>query len=172
MATVYQVLSPDEAQFLSSAFPQIIKNGTNVPTSALSYDASADYEDAFWKIFLMNYAAGTITVDLYWYAANATTGQVQWEVAMAAYTPETDTEDVEATTAVGSEVAAGYDTHLGTTSKRIHKYTLSLDNANKRDNAANNDIAWIRIRRDGNHASDTMANDAVLVMAVLSYSDT
>lgn len=167
MATVRQVLLPEAAQFLSSAFPAFDKvNGSNFPVARLLYDATAD-EAAYWHIEALNYGSGGITVDIDWYAVNATTGVVRWGVALAAITPETDTTDIE-TKALATEQTVD-DTHLGTTSRRIMRATLTLTNL---DNLATGDEAWLRVRRIGSNGADTLSNDAALTMIRLSYSDT
>lgn len=167
MANVRCDLEPEAAQFLATAFPQFDKaNGTNFPVSGLRYDASAD-EAAFWKIDSFNYGSGNITCDLLWYAENATTGVVRWEAAIAAITPNTDTQDV--TTDALATVQTFDDTHLGTTGKRVHSAQITISNL---DSVAADDIVFVRIRRIGSNAADTMANDAWLIQARLTYSDT
>ena len=55
MATVTQVLFPENAAFLSSSFPAFARNlGTNFPVTGLAYDAAAQ-EMARW---LGNFASG------------------------------------------------------------------------------------------------------------------
>ncbi|MCZ2076465.1 MAG: hypothetical protein LC130_15875, partial [Bryobacterales bacterium] len=89
------ILAPEEAQFLASAFPQYVKNnGTNFPVSGLAFDAAAD-EAAFWKFRAVDYTSGNLTLDLFWYADTATSGNIVWDAQIAAITPETDTQDVE-----------------------------------------------------------------------------
>lgn len=167
MANVRVDLEPEAAQFLASTFPQFDKvNGTNFPVSGLRYDASAD-EAAFWRVDAFNYGSGNPTLDILWYAENATSGVVRWGASLAAITPDTSTQDIT-TKAITTEVTVD-DTHLGTTGKRVHKATITLTSL---DALANNDLMYIRIRRVGSNGSDTMANDAWLVQARLTYSDT
>ncbi|MFD8556616.1 hypothetical protein ACFV1N_04895 [Streptosporangium canum] len=167
MATVRQYLSPEEAQFLGSAFPMFDKvNGTNFPVSRLLFDAAAT-ETAYWKFEPLAYGAGNITCDLIWYAVNATTGVVRWEVALAVITPESDSQDIE-TKALATAHTVD-DTHLGTTSKRLHRATVTISNL---DSIAAGDEVWLKVSRVGGNAADTMANDAALSSVRLSYSDT
>ncbi|MEV0149102.1 MULTISPECIES: hypothetical protein [unclassified Nonomuraea] len=168
MGTVSRELHPDEAKYGSAAFPQFTKNnGTNGPVSWLAYDAAAT-ETAYWEVTAFSYGSGNITVDLIWGAATATSGVVRWEVAIAAITPEADSQDPE-TKAYATAVAVD-DTHLGTTAKRLHRATVSLSGASL-DSIAALDEVWVRIARLGAHANDTLAGDAWLKKAVLSYSD-
>jgi hypothetical protein len=171
MATVYPVrLLPESAQFLASAFPSLGKaNGTSFPVMGLYYDAATD-EAAFWHLpDLSDYGSGNWSVDIEWYASNATSGNVVWEVQIASITPNTDSGSVE-TKALGT-LNFVQDTHLGTTGKRLHRCTITLSNL---DSFAVLDDVWLRIARDANstNATDDMANDAILTAAIISYSDT
>jgi hypothetical protein len=167
MATVSQLLLPEEAQFLGSSFAQFNKvNGTNLPVASLAYDATAT-EYAFWKWVAFNYGSGNITVDLVWYADTASTGVVRWEVAMAAITPDADTQDVETDTLATAQTVD--DTHLGTVGQRLHRASVAIAGL---DSVAAGDECWLRVGRIGGNAADTMAGDALLTSVRLSYSDT
>lgn len=167
MATIRLDLDPEQAQFPGTVFAAFDKfAGTNFPVSGLRYDASTD-EAAFWKIDSFAYGSGNLTLDILWQADNATSGVVRWEGAIAAITPDTDSQDV--TTKALATATTFDDTHLGTTGKRVMIATLTLANL---DSIAANDVVWVRIRRIGSNAADTLANDAWLLQARLSYSDT
>jgi hypothetical protein len=167
MATVPRELHPDEAKFGSAAFPQFIKNnGTNGPVSWLAYDAAAT-ESAYWEFTALSYGSGNLALDIIWGAATATSGVVRWEAAIAAITPETDSQDPE-TKAYATALTVD-DTHLGTTAKRLMRATITISNL---DSLAANDEVWLRIARIGGNAADTLAGDAWLHRAILSYSDT
>jgi hypothetical protein len=167
MATVPRELHPDEAKYGSAAFPQFIKNnGTNGPVAWLAFDAAAT-ETAYWELTAFSYGSGSLTLDIVWGAATATSGVVRWEAAIAAITPESDSTDPEAK--AYATVSTVDDTHLGTTAKRLMRATITISNL---DSLAANDEVWLRIARLGGHANDTLAGDAWLKKAVLSYSDT
>ena len=167
MASVYRELQPEQASYLGSTFPGYSKvNGTNFPVSGLYFDAAAD-EAAFWKLQALLYGSGNLTLDLEWYADSATSGVVRWGGAIAAITPDTDSQDVE-TKAFATETTVD-DTHLGTTGQRLHRCTITISNL---DSLAAGDVVWLRIRRIGSNGADTMTGDAILVKATLSYSDT
>lgn len=168
MATVYLDLAMESAQFLSTNFPQMVKNGTNFPVLGLSYDAATD-EAAFWRFVATSYGSGNLTLDLYWYADTATSANVVWEAQLAAITADTDSGDVE--TKALATLNFVQDTHLGTTGQRLHKCSITISNL---DSIAAGDECWLRIARDANgtSATDDMTGDAILVGAVLSYSDT
>ncbi|ARX81499.1 hypothetical protein SMD44_00897 [Streptomyces alboflavus] len=166
MANVRLDLAPEEACFLASTFPQIDKvNGSNFPVTGLRFDAAAD-EAAFWKIDSFGYGSGNVTCEILWYAENATSGVVRWEAAIAAITPDTDSQDV--TTDGLATAQTVDDTHLGTVGKRVHKASVTISNL---DSIAADDIVWVRIRRIGSNGADTMANDAWLIQGRLTYSD-
>lgn len=166
MATVWQSLYPEEAQFLAAGFAQFVKsNGTSFPVAALAYDA-AGTEYGWWKWTPFNYGSGNITCDLIWYADSTTSGTVRWEVALAAITPNTDTQDVE--TKAFAAVQTFDDAHLGTTAQRLHQATITISNL---DSIAADDECWLRVGRVGGNAADTLTGDALLASVRLSYSD-
>jgi hypothetical protein len=165
MATVAQQLDPAAAQFLSTAFPAAVKNGTNFPVFGLAYDAATD-EAAFWLIRAVNYGSGNLTVAIDWYADTATSGDVVWEVQLAAITPDTDSQDVE--TKALATLNNVTDSHLTGTGQRLHRASVTVSNL---DSLAANDDVWIRIARDANNAADTLAGDVILVLATVTYSD-
>lgn len=167
MGTVYQQLTPEAAAFPAATFPQFNKvAGTSFPVTGLAYDAATD-EAAFWKVEAIAYGSGNVTCDIAWYADSASSGDVVWGVSLAAITPDTDSGDVE-TKALAAENTVT-DTHLGTTGQRLHRASVTVSNL---DSLANRDDVWVRVRRVGSSGSDTMTGDAILVLGVLSYSDT
>lgn len=167
--TAYVECLPETAQFLAANFPALNKvNGTNFPVSHLAYDPSAATdEEAFWKFRAIGYTSGNLTLDIYWYADTATSGDVIWVGRIAAITPNTDTQDVETKAFATANTVT--DTHLGTTGQRLHQATITISNL---DSLAVDDLVWIGIARDGNAAGDTMTGDALLALAVVSYANT
>lgn len=166
MANVVQQFLPDTAQFLSSSFPALTKNGTNFPAIGLAYDATAA-ENAFWMFRAVNYASGNLTLGLDWYADTATSGDVVWSAAIAAITPDADTQDIETKAFATANTVT--DTHLGTTGQRLHRCTITISNL---DSLAAEDDVWLKIFRDAANAADTMTGDAILTGATVSYLST
>jgi hypothetical protein len=166
LATVYQQLDPGSAQFLSSSFPALVKNGTNFPIAGLAYDAAAD-EAAFWHFRAVRYGSGNLTATVEWYADTASSGDVVWGTQLAAITPNTDTQDVETKALATANTAT--DTHLGTTGQRLHTIDVTISNL---DSLALDDAVWLRVYRDADAAGDTMTGDAILTLVTVSYSDT
>lgn len=166
MATVYRELAPEEAQFLATAFPQFVKNnGTAFPVTSLAYDATTS-EAAYWKLAAFNYGSGNITCDVLWYADTASTGAVVWQAAVAAITPNTDSQDVETKALATAQQAT--DTHLGTVGQRLHSVTVTVTNL---DSVAAGDVVWLKLARLPADAGDTMTGDALVLAVWLSYSD-
>lgn len=166
MATTFVELRPERAQFRSSSYPSLSRvDGTSNPVFGLAFDPST-IQECFWRFSLQRYGSGNLTLDLYWYAATATTGVIRWGGSIACITADTDTQDIT-TKALATETTVD-DTHLGTTGKRLHKCSITISNL---DSIANGDIVQLRLRRVANNAADTMSGYGVLVAAVLSYSD-
>jgi hypothetical protein len=167
MATVRQDFDPDSARFMTTSFPRLgAITGTSAPIPCLQYDAAAT-QDAFWRFAAFNYGSGNLTLDVLWYADTASSGVTRWDTAIAAITPETDTQDVETKALAASQAVD--DTHLGTVAQRLHRATITIANV---DAIAALDYVWLRISRLGAHANDTMTGYANFVQAQLSYSDT
>lgn len=164
MADVYIELRPEEAIFASSNFPQYIKNnGSNFPVSWLAFDAGST-ESAYFDLSAISFGGTQITCDLIWGAASATSNVVRWEVAVAAITPETDSQDPETKTFATAHTVD--DTHLGTTAKRLMKATVTITNI---DSLEDGDEMWLKVSRLGGHTNDTMTGDAWLRKVRLTY---
>jgi hypothetical protein len=166
MATVTQTLLATDAQFLSTAFPGLVKNGSSFPVTGLAFDAASD-EVAYWTFYAAAYGSGNVTVRVFWYADTASSGDVVWEAQLAAITANTDTQDVETKALATANTAT--DTHLGTTGQRLHSIDITMSNL---DSLAAGDSVWLRLARDANNAADTMTGDAIVEKVVLTYSDT
>jgi hypothetical protein len=167
MATVKLYLAPEEAQFAASAFPGFVKNaGTNFPVSGLAYDGTTS-ERAYWKFEPASYGSGNITCDILFYNDSSTAGACVWEAALAAITPETDSQDVETKAfATAQQVTKS---HPGSVAQRLQKATITISNL---DSVAAGDEAWLRISRLPADAGDTSSADIILTSVRLSYSDT
>lgn len=166
MGTVRVALDPGAARFGGSSFPGLsLVQGTNFPVFSLAYDGSST-ERAFWKVPLLGYGSGNITCTVEWYADTATSGGVTWETALAAITPNTDSQDVETKAFATANTAT--DTHLGTTGQRVHTVDVTISNL---DSVTAGDVVWLRVSRLPADAGDTMTGDAMLLGLTLAYSD-
>jgi hypothetical protein len=161
-------LTAKEADFKDTLFPQIYRDAGpsgGPPHLCLGYDDGASNEEAHWQLSGHDYEGGDLTVDIYWYAANATSGVVRWGVRLAAYTAETDSSDVESKAYATADEQA--DTHLGTTSKRVMKTSHTISST-ELDSMAAGDLSWLGIYRDSSDSGDTMSNDAIFERAEVS----
>lgn len=173
MGTVYHSFRPLEglqADEANNPFPQ--PNGIggvsgNIFYQVYGYD-DAITETAYWGFRAVGYGSGNLTVDIFWVADTATSGNVVWGAAIAAVTPDVDSGSLQSK-AFATE-ATVTDTHLGTNARRLHKATITISSL---DSLAADDEVFLRIRRLGGDASDTMVGDALLAEEItLSYSDT
>jgi hypothetical protein len=142
-------------------------SGTNFPVESLAFDAALD-EAVFFTFPAVDYqATGNLTARLRWYADTASTGVVTWEAALAAITPDIDTQDIE--TKAFATAQTFDDTHLGTGAQRLHECTITISNL---DSLIAEDWCVLRIRRLGSTSgTDTMAGDALLTEIGVDYSD-
>lgn len=169
MATIPHWFTPEEAQFLAAAFPQYLRTlGTNFPDSVLMFDGGSADEEAYFKFQAHGYGSGNLTLDVYWRAATATSGNIVWGAQIAAITSNTDSQDV--TTKAFAAAQTAQDAHLGTVAQRLHQIAITISNL---DSLAADDIVWLKVYRDASDTTnDTLAGDAGIVLLRLTYSDT
>lgn len=166
MATVNIPLHPRSGIPDSSTGAQHdVLDGTNFPIPVLAFATTAE-EQAYWTFRAIGYGSGNITVDIDWYADTASSGVIRMGAAIAAITPNTDTQDIE--TKAFATAIEGNDTHLGTTNQRLHRLTLTITTL---DSIAADDWVAFKLYRDIGDAADTMAGDCLIAMVNLSYSD-
>lgn len=141
MATVPQLLEPDAFEpLVGGAFPALVRNGSTIPIDALEFTPASN-QAAFWKVDSEMYGSGNLTVKIRWYAGTATSGNVDFGVALACYTPVTDTGDIESKALATEDTVT--DTHLGTTAHRVMEAVVSLTDI---DSLAKGDIVFLRLR--------------------------
>ncbi|HEU4895118.1 MAG TPA: hypothetical protein VFT85_04715 [Acidimicrobiia bacterium] len=167
MATKYQSFEIGSARAVPSVtFPEMAEAGSNIGVFSLKFDATTD-EACQFTFDATNYGSGNLTIDIFWFADTASSGDVVWGAAIAAITPNTDTQDIETDSWATENTVT--DSHLGTTGQRLHLATITVSNL---DSLAARDYVALRIRRLGSNGSDTMSGDAQLVRVTVSYSDT
>lgn len=167
MATVTKLFLPADAIPPATNYATTrVVSGSNFPVDYLDFDAATD-EAAIFRFLADRYGSGNLTVDLFWVADNASSGDVIWGTQIAAITPDADSQDVETKAFATANTVT--DSHLGTTGQRLHKATITVSNL---DSLAAGDLVWLKIYRDADAGGDTMANDASLVAVAVSYSDT
>jgi anaerobic selenocysteine-containing dehydrogenase len=146
-----------------------VVDGTNFPVESMAYDGGSTNESAYVKFMASNYGSGNVTVDVVWYTNSAqTSGNVVWGAALAAITPDTDSQDVE--TKAFATANTVQDSHLGTTAQRVHRASITVSNL---DSIAANDYVCLWLYRNASDTSnDTLAADANVLMVEVTYSDT
>ena len=172
MANILVPLRPALAVFKDVDFPKHrIENGASGGFSVeLLEFTDGVTQRAYWLFRNSQLASATVStlkVSFDWYAENATSGNVVWEAALAAYTPETDSADF-LTITTWDKTQTVTDGHLGTTSKRVMRATTA-EMATFSGILAG-DLTIVRLSRLGADASDTMSNAAMLVFAQMTYA--
>jgi len=167
--TIKIQLPPRAAVPDSSAGAQhIANNGSNFPVSGLAFDGGSSDEIAYFFFRAPDYGSGDFTIDIDWYADTASSGDVKWGAAVAAITPDTDSQDIE--TKSFDTAGTVVDSHLGTTGQRLHRASISLSDL---DSVAAEDWVALQLYRDASDTgNDTLAGDAIIVNVTVSYSET
>lgn len=167
MATVTQVLEARDFIPASTNGPQHkVVDGTNFPVPSLAFDAATE-ETAYAYFQAVSYGSGNITATVQWYADTGSADDIIWGAALAAVTPNTDSQDIETKAFATANTAT--DTHLGTTGQRLHSVDITISNL---DSIAAGDWVCLKLYRDADAGGDTMTGDGLLVRVVLTYSDT
>lgn len=156
MANTRFIFVPYGAEFPASNFPQLtLVNRRPV----LAYDAST-VETAYWTAVAPQGLTGTMNAIVYYMMASATSGKVDFEVAIEAVTPD-DAVDLDAGTSFDSANAAN-ETVPGTAGY-MSSLAITLTNA---DSIAAGDYFRLRLERDADDGTDDTATGDAYVLAV------
>lgn len=167
MATVYREIDIWSDVPPASNFPtKDVFSGTNFPVKVLAFDAATE-ETTYYFFQMPVYGSGNITCKVQWYGDTASSGDTIWGAALAAITPNTDTQDIETKAFAAAQTVT--DSHLGTTNQRLHEAVITIGNL---DSVAAGDWCCLKLYRDADAGGDTMAGDALLAGLLLSWSDT
>lgn len=159
MATTRAVLTPFSAEFPSSNFPGLT---TVNARPALAYDA-ATQEIAYWTLVAPQGLSGALSCVLTYMMASATSGNIEFEVAVEAIT-DGDATDLDATASFDTVNSSGATAVPGTAGY-IDQVSVTLTNA---DAIAAGDLIRISISRDADDATnDTATGDLYLLLAEL-----
>ena len=124
----------------------------------LKFDA-ASTETAYYEgILPTTYDGGSITVDIDWMAATATTGNVIWSVAierMQVGTGDLDSDGFASAVTGSASAAPG-------TSGVMQRTSIQITGGNL-DSLAEGERFRLQVNRLGGNGSDTMAGDAELL---------
>lgn len=124
----------------------------------LEFDAASDEHADFRDVMPQHYGGGGLTCRIYWGAATATTGNVVWNMAFRSI--EDDAEDIDTShTYTANTVTDAAPTAAGEYTAAVITFTDGAD----MDNVGAGDLYILRLTRDADNASDTMAGDAQVV---------
>jgi len=137
----------------------VTRTGGSTPAERVvvwSYDAATiEYID--YKCALFGYGGGGITVNIFWSATSATTGVTRWSVAVRRVGD--DIEDIDTSQTYDYNAT---DATTASASGEVAYDTVTFTDGADMDSWANGEIAIVRVRREANHANDTMTGDAEL----------
>lgn len=120
------------------------------------FDASSDeYMD--FLCALEGYDSGGLTFTLVWSASSATSGDVVWGVAVRRIAD--DAEDID--TSHSYQFNTATDT-APSASGEVSYSTVTFTDGADMDSWADGELAIVRVYRDADNGSDTMAGDAEL----------
>lgn len=170
MAVYEFQLHPEQAFYKNSGFPNLYRaDGATggPPVEALEF-ADSSTQTAFWRFAAIGLTADvdTIEVTFHWFAETATSGNVVWGAELFTLENNVATTSVEAlsTPLVDATVTDG---HLGTTAKRMHSATVTLDVSAGRP--AEDSYCVLALSRTGAVAGDTLSNSTMLALATVRY---
>jgi len=154
MATRF-VLTPNSAEFPASAFPQLTLINRR-PT--LAFDASTQ-ETCYWSFLAPQGLTGTKTAVISYIMASATSGTVEFEVAVEAIT-DADATDLDAADSFATVNASGAITVPGTAGY-IDQVSVTLTND---DGISAGDYVRLSVSRDADDVTnDTATGDLYLL---------
>lgn len=126
----------------------------------LEFDAATDESIVFEGILPSNYSGGGITCVLQWAGDTATTGDVMWTTEFERRATDMDSDSF-ATVVAGAAASCNGTSGIPTYTSIAHTDGAQIDSL------AVGEGFRFRVTRDANHASDTMAGDAVLIAVLL-----
>jgi len=148
----------DNVSPTTSVYPTLdIRNNHPV----LDFDDSVAEFAAFESVLSPDYAGGGLTVEIYWTATSATTGDVKWSVAFERQDIGTDLD---------ANSFAAYQTATTTTSATngaLVKTTITFTDGAQMDSLAAGEAFRVEVVRDATNAADTMVGDAELLRVVV-----
>ncbi len=157
MAITRAILTPFSAEFPNNAFPGLMTVNSR---PVLAFDASSQ-ESAYWTMAVPQGITGALSCVITYMMASATSGTIEFEVAVEAVS-DGDATDLDATTSFAAVNASGAVTVPGTAGY-IDQASVTLTND---DSLAAGDLVRISISRDADDATnDTATGDLYLLMA-------
>lgn len=124
----------------------------------LEFDAASDENVDFRGVMPQHYGDGGLTCRIVWGAATATTGNVVWNLAFRSI--EDDAEDIDSShTYTANAVTDAAPSAAGEYTAAVITFTDGAD----MDNVDAGDPFILRLTRNADNGSDTMAGDAQVV---------
>jgi hypothetical protein len=142
----------------SSAFAPLSRRN-NHPVAL--YDAATDENLDFECVMPEHYGGGGLTIDIVWAADTATTGNCIWNIQLERHQAEVSGSDLD--TDAFAAANAVTDAAPGTSAGRLAYATITFTDGADMDSIAAGEAFRLRVTRDANNASDTMAGDAQLL---------
>lgn len=149
-------LTPNDAQFPSSN-PAVAASRNGHPL--LAFDDTTAQNVEFSKALSTGYAAGTITLNIDWIAATATTGAVKWNAQFERMGTTGHDLDTDAFAAAQTTT-----TTTSGTSGIVVRTAITFTQA-QADSIAANDAFRLRVTRDAANGADNLVGNAQIVMA-------
>lgn len=150
-----------ETRVLAAWAAFIQTQGTNFDFGELDFDASSDEKVISPPFRFTNWNAGNITVRIGW-KANAITGNVMWVVSFLGR----DTTTPEVFDAAPTDHNLSASATAGTA-----EYLKETVWTGAVSELANNDVVIMKITRDADNGSDTLAVDAKLLYVEIEYTE-
>lgn len=142
----------------SSAFAPLSRRN-NHPVAL--FDAAADESLDFECVLPEHYGGGGLTIDIVWAADTATTGNCIWNIQLERHEAEASGSDLD--TDAFAAVQAVTDAAPGTNAGRLAYATITFTDGAQMDSVAAGEAFRLRVTRDADNGSDTMAGDAQLL---------
>jgi hypothetical protein len=157
MANTRLLLTPQNAEFPSTNFPQLLAIHSTERRFVLGFDA-ATAETAMWTAVVPQGWTGTVNAVISYCMASATSGGVAFSVALEAVT-SADALDLDAATGYDT-TNTGTDAAVPGTAGYMEQITIALSNL---DSAAAGDLLRISVTRAVANAADTATGDCYVL---------
>lgn len=128
----------------------------------LDFDDTSDEDAVFSAVLSPDYSGGGLTVEIYWLATSATSGDTVWNAAIERH--EDDALDLDADSFAAANAVT--DT-AASASGEISVATITFTDGADMDSLAAGESFRLKITRDANNGSDTMSGDAELLRVVV-----
>ncbi len=167
MATGYIQFPPQAALLPIADFPILKRHassGTDLPEAWILEFADAEDNIAFFQFVVPGNYASAPVIKLYWMAVADTANDCAWEVSLMCATDDADDLDTAA-----ADTSVDVD---DTTASAAGEYSISVHTMTNNDSMTADDLAIIRVMRNGDDGNDDLTDPAQLLMVVFEYTTT